>query len=123
MNIAKYKDESYSQNVIVNFPSHADGRQVENSYTKLMELDKTLIGTADYMGFAWFWGTGGAGVKHYLRDATAKQKKIIHDSFILNNVPMSSDTIQDSRGYITTYNYFEDTEEAVSICQKVMGVA
>jgi hypothetical protein len=36
---------------------------------------------------------------------------------------MSSDTIQDSRGYIMTYNYFEDTEEAVSICQKVMGVA
>ena len=39
-----------------------------DAFCKLDKLDRSLVGTPDYMGLAYFWGCNG--VKHYLREAT-----------------------------------------------------
>ena len=77
--IIKPKLKSFNYNVQLNFP-----KNTRSNFNKLYELDKKLIGTKEYMGFAWFWDHG---IKFYMRDSTAKQKKYIHDSFILNKIP------------------------------------
>ena len=117
LKVAKYSYKSTSYNVILRiggFKTDADKQSAQNSsYVLLKRLDESFINTKNYMGFAWFWGTGGAGCKHYLRDTTAKQKKIIHDSFMLNNIPINK----------TGENaFFEDTEAAVNVVRKVLKV-
>ena len=73
--IIKPKLESYNYNIQVNFPNSK-----KTNWYKLRKLDKSFIGTSEYMGFAWFWDHE---IKYYMREATAKQKKYIHDSFVL----------------------------------------
>jgi hypothetical protein len=38
-----------------------------DAFCALNALDKTFVGTPNYMGVAFFWGHG---VKHYLREAS-----------------------------------------------------
>lgn len=54
-----------------------------SSYIKLWDLDKTLIGTNEYMGFAYFWDHE---VKHTMREATTKFKKVVHDTALKNGL-------------------------------------
>jgi hypothetical protein len=77
--IIKPKQESYNINLQINWPDTK-----KSNWCKLRQLDKSFVGTSEYMGFAWFWDHE---IKHYMRDSTAKQKKYIHDSFLLNDVP------------------------------------
>ena len=46
---------------------------------KLQKLDRTLIGTPDYLGVACFWNSE---YNQYLRVATHKQRKSVHDKLI-----------------------------------------
>ena len=43
---------------------------------KLFELDRSFIGTPNYMGLAYFWHME---YKHLLRDATISQRRRIHN--------------------------------------------
>ena len=43
--------------------------------TGLLELDKTFIGTVDYMGMAYFWNWE---YRHYLRPMTYAVKRRVH---------------------------------------------
>jgi hypothetical protein len=125
--VAKYSYESTSYNVILRiggFKTDTDKQSAQNSsYVLLKRLDDTFIGTENYMGFAWFWGSGGAGLKYYLRDTTAKQKKIIHDSFMLNNIPLNkTSAARYGAGRTGEKAFFEDTEAAVNVVRKVLKV-
>ena len=104
--IIKPKLESYNYNLQVNFPNSK-----KTNWYKLNKLDKSFIGTFEYMGFAWYWDHD---IKYYMREATAKQKKYIHDSFVLNNVPLKKDKITNNKYFKTNNvalkivdNYFE----------------
>ena len=50
-----------------------------NAFCALNELDKSFIGTPDYMGVAFFWGQK---VKHYLRNASQAQRRKIHKKWL-----------------------------------------
>ncbi len=78
-NIIKPKLKSFNYNIQLNFPKNS-----RTNFNRIYQLDKKLIGTKEYMGFAWFWDYE---IKFYMRESTAKDKKYIHDSFILNKVP------------------------------------
>jgi len=45
----------------------------------LFQLDKTFIGTEDYMGVCYFWDYE---YRHSMRPTTAKQRKTIHHALI-----------------------------------------
>ena len=106
MKLIKPKLESTNINLQINFPNSK-----KSNWCKLKKLDQSFIGTSEYMGFAWFWDHE---IKHYMRDSTAKQKKYIHDSFILNKIPFKFCEIG-KQGYFETnklaykivLNYFE----------------
>ena len=49
------------------------------AHAKLTKLDRTLIGTPNYLGIAFFWNYE---YRHLLRDATPKQRKKVHDKLI-----------------------------------------
>jgi hypothetical protein len=53
-------------------------------FNQLNKLDKSFVGTNDYMGLAYFWDHE---VKWWLREATAYQRVKVHKLFIKNNVP------------------------------------
>lgn len=97
-NIIKPKLESYNINLQINFPDNK-----RTNWHKLWKLDKKLIGTKQYMGFAWFWDHE---VKHYMRESSAKDKKYIHDCFLLNKIPIIKGTLG---------NYFKSNKLAEKI--------
>jgi hypothetical protein len=45
------------------------------AFVGLMALDKSLIGTYDYMGRAYFWHYK---YRHYLRDASQSKRRRVH---------------------------------------------
>tara|TARA_R100001244_G_C5094372_1_gene117209 strand:+ start:293 stop:589 length:297 start_codon:yes stop_codon:yes gene_type:complete len=45
----------------------------------LLNLDKTFIGTPNYMGIRYFWSYD---YRHYLRDASPYQRKRVHKKWI-----------------------------------------
>jgi|TARA_R110000751_G_scaffold14089_1_gene46239 hypothetical protein len=72
-------------------------------YSQLRQLDSTLIGTTDYLGFAYWW-SGGDQYKHTLREASAWAKKRIHDVLVHNNIPLED-----------THRTPDDQEKALEI--------
>ena len=46
-----------------------------NATKAILELDKSFVGTPDYMGVAYFWTHE---FKHTLRDVTVSQRRRIH---------------------------------------------
>jgi hypothetical protein len=42
---------------------------------KFLELDKSFIGTPDYMGVAYFWHYD---YRHYMRDSSRYRKRLVH---------------------------------------------
>ena len=58
------------------------------SYGLVKDLDTTLIGTENYMGMAYFWDHD---VKHTMRDATPKVRKIIHDTALREGLFIDSE--------------------------------
>ena len=106
--IIKPKLKSYNYNIQVNFPNSK-----KTNWYKLKKLDESFIGTSEYMGFAWFWDHE---IKYYMREATAKQKKYIHDSFLLNNVPFKKCDISNDK-------YFETNDVAIKIVENYFNKA
>lgn len=50
------------------------------AYYSLHALDeKTLIGSPDYLGLAYFWNHE---YRFHLREASPKQRKAVHDAFL-----------------------------------------
>tara|TARA_R110000803_G_scaffold201350_1_gene266105 strand:+ start:144 stop:503 length:360 start_codon:yes stop_codon:yes gene_type:complete len=99
-NIIKPKLQSYNINLQINFPNSK-----KDNWHKLWKLDKKLIGTKQYMGFAWFWDHE---IKHYMRESSAKDKKYIHDCFLLNKIPLMQNKFE--KGY-----YFKSNKLAEKI--------
>ena len=50
----------------------------------IWHLDERYIGTADYMGVAYFWHED---YKWWLRDATPKVRRQVHEAFRKANLP------------------------------------
>jgi hypothetical protein len=50
-----------------------------DAFCALNALDKTFVGTPNYMGVAFFWGHG---VKHYLREASQAERRKIHKKWL-----------------------------------------
>ena len=46
---------------------------------KLLELDRSFIGTEHYMGYAYFWNYE---YRHYLRDATISSTRKVHHALL-----------------------------------------
>ena len=92
--ILKPKLTSYNVNIQINFPKNS-----RTNYNRLWKLDRQLVGTKEYMGFASFWDHE---IKHYMRGASTKQKKYIHDSFILNKIPFKK---EDNTFYVKTNDF------------------
>lgn len=76
-----------------------------NSFEQLDKLDKSFVGTNDYMGLAYFWDHE---VKWWLREATAYQRVKVHKLFMINNVPFN----KKDKGFITN-------DVALKICYDV----
>lgn len=53
--------------------------KTHSAFVKLWELDKTLVGTPDYLGIAYFWD---CEYKQLLRIATPNQCKTVHDRLL-----------------------------------------
>ena len=100
--IIKPKLESINYNFQLNMPLNK-----KSNWHILRKLDKSFIGTSEYMGFAWFWDHE---IKHYMRDSSTKQKKYIHESFVLNNVPFKKCNNSNDK-------YFETNDVAIKIVE------
>tara|TARA_R100000995_G_C3393571_1_gene81609 strand:+ start:280 stop:531 length:252 start_codon:yes stop_codon:yes gene_type:complete len=46
---------------------------------KVLDLDKSFIGTSDYMGCAYFWAYE---YRHYLRDVSYAVRRKVHKQFL-----------------------------------------
>jgi hypothetical protein len=57
-----------------------------NSFMKIIELDKTLVGTEDYMGFAYFWAYE---YRHYMRSQRPHTLRKIHSTFLANKMELN----------------------------------
>lgn len=59
------------------------------AFAGLLCLDKGLVGTPDYLGIAYFWGQE---YKFYLREATPKQRKTVHDLLLAAGLALDGDS-------------------------------
>ena len=59
------------------------------AFTKMYELDKQFVGTENYMGLASYWNYE---YRHYLRDAKPYIRMKVHNSFLLENLPIADAT-------------------------------
>ena len=76
-----------------------------DQYKQIHKLDKSYVGTNNYMGLAYFWDHE---VKHWLRDATPFQRVKVHKLFIANKIPFDNE-----------YKYFVSNKLAEKICMKI----
>jgi len=61
-----------------------------DAFCKLDKLDRSFVGTPDYMGLAYFWGCNG--VKHCLRKATIYQRKQVHKKWLEQGLPLDGES-------------------------------
>ena len=54
--------------------------------SKLFKLDKSFIGTDDYMGLEYFWSYE---YRHYLRDVNEHTRRRVHKAFLKNNLKIN----------------------------------
>jgi hypothetical protein len=59
------------------------------AFTKMYELDKQFVGTENYMGLAYYWNYE---YRHYLRDAKPYIRMKVHNSFLIENLPIADAT-------------------------------
>src|SRR5687767_10358648 len=55
----------------------------------IWHLDEKYIGTADYMGVAYFWSME---YKWWLRDASPKVRRKVHKAFVDARLPVDEDS-------------------------------
>jgi hypothetical protein len=73
-----------------------------NNFSAINNLDKSFIGTDDYLGIAYFWGHG---VKHWLREFTPCQRQNVHKELLKS-------------GFKAHNGWFEDCPEIEKIVIK-----
>ena len=79
----------------------------------LYALDKTYVGTEDYLGLAYYWDHE---VKHWMRDASTAKRKKIHELLLkAGEAPVKDVEFPDSR-------YFETNETFRKIMEKVLKI-
>jgi len=61
-----------------------------DAFQKLYELDRTFIGTPNYMGVTYFWGLHG--YKHYLRESSTAQRRKIHKKWLAAGLDLLKET-------------------------------
>lgn len=61
------------------------------AYHSLNSLDKTLVGTDDYMGVAFWWSYE---YRHLLRDARPTQRKRAHDKLLAAGLAIDGESEQ-----------------------------
>mgnify|MGYP003129418740 CR=1 FL=1 len=76
----------------------------------IWKLDKSLVGTKNYMGLAFFWDHE---IKYWLRDATIAKRKRIHN-LILDS---GEEPIEESG-----IKYFQTNDAVRSIVEKVLKI-
>ena len=54
-----------------------------NATDAIRQLDKSFVGTPDYMGVAYFWSHE---FKHWLRNCTVAERKKVHQLWLKNNL-------------------------------------
>ena len=62
------------------------------AFCGLQELDKSFIGSPEYLGIAYFWGSNGC--KHYLREASVAQRRRVHDLWIKAGLDLTEETLE-----------------------------
>lgn len=97
-----YKNDTLNEHYKIELYLNTGMKQFE----ELNKLDKSFIGTNDYMGLAYFWDHD---IKYWLRDASKYQRVKVHKLFMLNNVPMLKCKISNSY-------YFKTNKLAHKIC-------
>ena len=53
------------------------------AFSKLLWLDKSFVGTPNYMGIAYFWNYE---YRHYLRDMSGYRRRLVHKKGLQENV-------------------------------------
>ena len=61
------------------------------AYQAINKLDKSLIGTKDYMGIAWFHNHE---YRHYMRDISVSKRRKIHQALIKDKLQLDGESIQ-----------------------------
>ena len=57
-----------------------DSREITfEAFDKIFKLDKTFVGSENYLGLAYFWAME---YKHYLRDCTMAKRRKIHKKWL-----------------------------------------
>jgi hypothetical protein len=59
------------------------------SFMKIIELDNTLVGSPDYMGFAFFWNYE---YRHYMRSQRPHVLRKIHNIFLDNKLDLTGES-------------------------------
>lgn len=59
------------------------------TFDQLVELDRRLIGTPNYMGLAFFWHIE---YKHYLRNCSYAQRRKIHHKLLKHNLKLEGES-------------------------------
>jgi hypothetical protein len=60
-----------------------------DAHVKLVQLDKSLVGTDDYMGLAFFWNYE---YKWPMRLASSRECIKVHDAFIYAGLPLNGES-------------------------------
>ena len=55
----------------------------------IYDLDETFVGTANYMGVAWYWSYE---YRHVLRMASFHQRKRVHHAMLAARLPLNGDS-------------------------------
>jgi hypothetical protein len=61
-------------------------RTTPAAHKRLMDLDRKLCGTPDYMGVAFFWHHE---YRHWLRDCSELRRKIVHAKLLQSGLVVS----------------------------------
>ena len=65
-----------SSNAIIDFNSR---ELTFEAFEGIFKLDKTFVGTSNYLGLAYFWAYE---YRHYLRDCTMAKRRKVHKKFM-----------------------------------------
>ena len=67
------------------------GDLTDSARNKLWRFDEKLIGTADYLGVAYFWNEE---YKWWLRDASTKVRRRVHKAFLAARLPLDESSAE-----------------------------
>jgi len=64
-----------------------DSREITfEAFDKIFKLDKTFVGSENYLGLAYFWAME---YKHYLRDCSMAKRRKIHKKWLQSGLDLT----------------------------------